>query len=251
MVAVRNGRVLRELDAAASSASTALSLLGGFELRMDGERVSVPSPARRLLVFLALGLRPMARIYVSQSLWADVTEKRADGNLRSALWKVSQLGSELVTVGGGQLELAPRVAVDYRESLALAHKMLDDPKSGTEPGVDENLLTRDLLPDWYDQWVIAEREQFHQLRLHALEDLCREYVARGWFGRAVRAGLAAVAGEPLRESANLALIRAYAAEGNVAEVIHHYRAYQDLLWEELAVSASPAITRLVDELTSH
>jgi DNA-binding SARP family transcriptional activator len=113
-----------------------------------------------------------------------------------------------------------------------------------EPGslegreLDEERFTRDLLPDWYEEWVVVERERYRQLRLHALEALCVELVARQRFAQAVQAALVAVAGEPLRESANLALIRAYLAEGNVCEAMRHYQSFRDLLWDELRVVPS-------------
>src|SRR6266571_3495035 len=55
-------------------------------------------------------------------------------------------------------------------------------------------LSIDLLPYWYEDWVLVERERFRQLRLHALEALCEQLTALGRFDHAVEAGIAAVAG---------------------------------------------------------
>lgn len=224
-------------------------MLGGFELRLDGRAVLLPKTVRRLLVFLALGHRPLARTYVSQSLWPEATERHADGNLRSAMWKVGQLAASAIAASGGQLALGPRVAVDYRRSVALARRLLHDPGSLEERESGEETFTRDLLPDWYEEWIVTERERYRQLRLHALEALCLELVARRRFGQAVQAGLAAVAGEPLRESATLALIRAYLAEGNASEAFRHYHAFRHLLWNELRVAPTSGTRQLIEELT--
>jgi len=223
-----------------------LGLLGGFELRLHGEAVPLPATARRLVAFLALATRPLARSYVSQSLWLEATERHADGNLRSALWKVGQLGGPPIQVSGGQLALGPGVTVDYRQSVALARRLLHHPGSLKERELDEEAFTRDLLPDWYEEWVVAERERYRQLRLHALENLCMELVARRRFGQAVQAGLAAVAGEPLRESATLVLIRVYLTEGNAGEAIRQYDSFTRLLWNELRVSPSSAMRQAVE-----
>ena len=94
--------------------------------------------------------------------------------------------------------------------------------------VDE-LVAGDLLPGWYDEWVVAEREHFRQLRLHALEKLCEQLTDEGRFGEAVEAGLVAVSGEPLRESAHRVLIRAYLKEGNRGEAIRQYEACRQVL----------------------
>ena len=61
----------------------------------------------------------------------------------------------------------------------------------------QDSLSTDLLPYWYDDWVLVERERFRQLRLRALEAMCQQLTALGRFDQALEAGLAAVAGEPL------------------------------------------------------
>jgi DNA-binding SARP family transcriptional activator len=109
-------------------------------------------------------------------------------------------------------------------------------------------LARDLLPDWYDDWVVLERERFRQLRLHALEALCRRLTEAGRFGAAVQAGLAAVAGEPLRESAHRILIQAHLAEGNPGEAVRQYHLYRRLLAGELAIEPSATIRGMVAPL---
>lgn len=223
-------------------------LLGGFELRLDGHPVPLPSTARRLLVFLALAHRPLARAYVSQSLWLEATERHADGNLRSALWKIGKLGAPAIDMSGGQVCIGAHVNVDFWDSLALARSLLNESRSVEDLLLDERAFTQDLLPDWYEEWVVAERERYRQLRLHALEDLCLELVARRRFGLAVQAGLAAVAGEPLRESATEVLMRSYLAEGNAGEAIRHYWWFQRLLWNELRVRPSPAMEALIEDV---
>ena len=109
------------------------------------------------------------------------------------------------------------MTVDHREGEALAHKVLDPSRELDEIAeVNEEVLSADLLPDWTEDWVLMERESYHQLRLRALEALCRRLTANGRFGQAVQAGLAAVSGEPLRESARQALIEAHLAEHNAS-----------------------------------
>ena len=66
-------------------------------------------------------------------------------------------------------------------------------------------LSGELLPDWYDDWVLLEAENWRQLRLHALEVLAGLLTAAGRYGDAAAAALAAVRADPLRESAHAAL----------------------------------------------
>jgi hypothetical protein len=62
-----------------------LTLLGGFQLRRDGNVLVLPLPAERLLAFVALRDRPLLRPYIAGVLWLDATEGHAAGNLRCAL----------------------------------------------------------------------------------------------------------------------------------------------------------------------
>jgi DNA-binding SARP family transcriptional activator len=226
--------------------AVALDLLGGFDLRVDGRTTPLPMPARRVLVFVALRRRALARSYVAQSLWANATESHADGNLRSALWRLGRAGRSLLDVRGGQLALYPGVEVDLHRSAALARSLLSKDSTVEPQELDEHGLCDDLLPDWYDEWLLPERESYRQLRLHALEELCIRFVSLRSFGRAVQAGLAAVSAEPLRESANAVLIKAYLAEGNTGEALRQYERYRDLLKQELDLAPTAAMGALLE-----
>jgi DNA-binding SARP family transcriptional activator len=225
-----------------------LSLLGGFELRCAGADVAVSRNGQRLLALLALQGRPLERLWVAGTLWLDATEERAGASLRSALWRLPQPGgTAVVEASTTHLRLARDLAVDTLELVALAER-LESPAGRGEHQPEPTLLARDLLPDWYEDWVVLERERFRQLRLHALEALCARLTEAGRFGAAVQAGLAAVSGEPLRESAHRTLIQAHLAEGNPGEAVRQYRLYRRLLADELALEPSAAIRGLVQPL---
>jgi DNA-binding SARP family transcriptional activator len=225
-----------------------LSLLGGFELRCAGHDVAVSRSGQRLLALLAPQARPLERLWVAGTLWLDATEERAGASLRSALWRLPQPeGAAVVEATTTHLRLARDLAVDVHELAAHAED-LDTPAVADGRGLDPSALSRDLLPDWYEDWVVLERERFRQLRLHALEALCRRLTEAGRFGAAVQVGLAAVAGEPLRESAHRTLIHAHLAEGNPGEAVRQYHLYRRLLAGELAIEPSAAIRDLVQPL---
>ena len=225
-----------------------LVLLDGFELRRGGRVVPVPMTVQRVLAFLALHDRPLPRSQVAGTLWLEVTEERATASLRSALWRLRRPGDTLVEVTPSHLRLAAEVTVDYREAVDYARALLEEAGGGEALDRNPGCLLRELLPGWWEDWVLVERERFRQLRLHGLEAHCRRLTRAGRFAQAVEAGLAAVAMEPLRESAHRLLISAHLAEGNRAEALRQYRAYQRLLREELALDPSPQIQTLLGEL---
>jgi DNA-binding SARP family transcriptional activator len=114
--------------------------------------------------------------------------------------------------------------------------------------LDPSALSGELLPDWYEDWVLIEREHFRQLRLHALERLCVELTAAGRFAEATEAGLAAVQGEPLRESAHRVLISAYLAEGNPGEAVRQHAFFSRILKQQLGLEPSDLMTDLMRAL---
>ena len=109
-------------------------------------------------------------------------------------------------------------------------------------------LSADLLPDLDDEWLVFERERFRDLRIHALERLSEQLSAIGEHADAVQCGLLAVEGEPLRESAHRALMRAYIAEENRASALQQFQVLERRLDSELQVGPSIATMELALEL---
>ena len=225
-----------------------LCLLDGFALQCGGASVELPFSAQRLLAFLAFQERPVLRSYVAGSLWLEKSEERANANLRAALWRLRQPGLQLVDATGAHLAVSDNVTIDIREALLQARRLLSGPTPLDGAAVDALVLSGEILPDWYDDWVAIERERLRQLRLHALEALCSQLVDRGELARAIDVGLAAMAAEPLRESVHRLLIRAHMAEGNKAEALRQYDAYCTLLWNELGVRPSSQLLELIESV---
>ncbi len=224
-----------------------IAVLNGFEVRANGRLLRLPMTAQRLLAFLALHPGTAQRLFVAGRLWPDVREERSVANLRSALWRLRRVGPALVEAAPLGLALAPDVTVDLQVASARAHQVIRHGPGDTAADTDE-LLVHDVLPDWYDEWVDAERERFRQLRLHALEALSERLLAAGRTGEAVEIALAAVSGEPLRESAQRTLIKAHLVEGNPGEALRQYRSYRRLIRDELGLEPSPRMTELLHGL---
>lgn len=226
-----------------------LSLLGGFELRAGAQAVStLTHEAQHLLALLALRGRHVSRDAVAGTLWADASQAHANASLRSAVSRLSTLAHDAIVVSGVDLALAPDVVVDLHEARALAHRLLDAESvlraEDLSAGAIE-ALSKDCLPDWYEDWAVLEAEEWRQLRLHALDALALRLAAAGRFGDAVAAALAALRAEPLRESACAVLIRVHLAEGNHAEAVRAFDQFRVQLVQELGVEPSPALRALL------
>jgi DNA-binding SARP family transcriptional activator len=173
-------------------------------------------------------------------------------SLRSSLWRLHSSGHHVVEAVGQQLQLNESVSVDVRETRSFAKVAQRHDVSLTsldQDSIDEFIDSGDLLPDWYDDWVFFERESLRQLRLHALESLCRRLAVAGRFQLAVQAGVAAVRAEPLRETAHEVLMSAHLREGNRAEAIRHFRTYTELIRAELDVEPALSLEALTREVS--
>lgn len=222
-----------------ASGAVRLRLVGEFELRGGDRALRVCPSAQRLLAFLALAGRPVRRTVVAGALALEADESRAAARLRSMLWRVPRPGGvALVDAGPQRVCLAPAVRVDYRETEGAV----------AAGGGELAALAEDLLPDWDDDWVVVERERYRQSRLHALEQLCLRHREAGEYDLALRAGLTAVSGEPLRESAHRRVVEVHLAEGNAAEALRQYETFRRLLRADLGLPPSPAIRALVAPL---
>ena len=235
-----------------ASDSFEVCLLGTFRFRWGAEMLPAEAGgSQRLLAFLALQDRAMMRGAVAGTLWPVSSEDHAHSSLRSALSRLSDFSREAVVVTPLDLRLVEGVTVDLRDARALAHRLLDPGAALYEddlgPGAI-SALSADLLPDWYDDWVLLDAEEWRQLRLHALEALAARLTARRHFGIAAAAALAAVRIEPLRESARAAAIRVHRAEGNPSEALREFDRYRAVLQSELGLEPTPGLRDLIADL---
>ena len=204
--------------------------------------------SQRLLAFLALRDRAVTRVAAAGTLWPDATQSHAYSSLRSAISRLDEVTRDAVVTTPHDLSFADDVVVDFREAQAIAHRLLDlgaAPRDFDLSAAAVTALSTDLLPDWYEDWVVIENEDWRQLRLHALEALADRLTENGRLGEAVHAARAAVKSEPLRESAQATLIRVHLAEHNQSEAIRVYENYRDLLQVQLGIQPTPGLQALV------
>lgn len=228
-----------------------LAVLGGFKFFEGGRAlVTLTSGSQRLMAFLALRDHTITREHVAGTLYPEATERHAYASLRSTLSRLDRRARDAVLASFTELCLAEGVTVDLRDAQALAHRILSRSPNLDDTDLDETAvraLSADLLPGWYDEWVLVEAEDWRQLRLHALEALAARLVDVRRYGDAAASALAAIRAEPLRESARGALIRVHLAEGNQSEAVREYDRYRELLKNELGLEPTP---RLRDQLDS-
>jgi len=224
---------LEQLDA------VVVHLFAGPYVTVGAERREVPEGSKQLLAFVSLRRRRVERRQAAGSLWPFGDEERAAGNLRSALWRLRRAGINVLVADKWSLALNTNVLVDLHLMEQWAARLIEGRPAGRDLTVSSWVTDAlDLLPGFYDDWALMERERIRQRILHALEALSERLAAAGRFADAVEAAMLATSAEPLRESAQRTLIKAHIAEGNLTEARRSYRAYHDLVHRELGVTLS-------------
>ncbi|WP_051551274.1 AfsR/SARP family transcriptional regulator [Nocardioides sp. URHA0020] len=232
--------------------SSRLGLLGEFNLSLEGERQDLWLTAQRLLALLAVVHRTKRarRATVAERLWPDAPPGRAGSSLRSVLWRLPRPRGRALVIGNAtEVWLSTDLKVDLWEAEEHAQLLrTTDPQALPDHRADLALFRDDLLPEWEESWLVAEREAYRQKRLHALERTAGLLCERGLYTDALDAGLGAVQSEPLRETAHRSVIAVHLAEGNHAEALRQYDGYRRLLADELGLRPSAGIRTLIAPL---
>ena len=149
----------------------------------------------------------------------------------------------MIVTGHSQLSLQSDVWVDAR---ALRDASAQQRRHGRLPEDDLLLDIRgELLPGCWDGWLVFEREQLRQETLLLCEATCARLLEAGDAGRAVLHALTAVSCDPLRETANLWLVKAHLACGNRTDAVRHARSYAALLETELGLQPPAELDELL------
>lgn len=221
-----------------------LTLLADFQLHVSGSVVRLPHSVERLLAFLGVSPAPVPRARTAATLWPDVEDQRANGDLRSALWRLRRI-TGVIHEENHRLSLAPQVAVDVSEMSGLTRSLIADRATPELVRLPDLVRADSILPGWDEEWLVVERERYRLSRLRALEQSAEALLERGRLSEALDAALAAIDTEPYRESAHRLSVRIHIAEGNHAEAIRAYHAYRRMVGDELGIAPSPLMDELV------
>jgi DNA-binding SARP family transcriptional activator len=224
-----------------------LSLLQSWQLRQDSSIVHVAPRQQRLLTALAIN-GPRPRSYLVGLLWPENSETRALESLRVSVHIVSQQIPGLLVNGGAVLSLSERVDIDLHRVRAQIRELSQVGLVGNAAACLHQLRDAELLPGWYDDWVIFEQSRLRQERLHAFLIIARASVACCDYEVAVEASGAALELEPLYESAVGLLIQAQRRRGNNASALRAFEKYQAKLKEDMGIVPSGTLRRLVADL---
>lgn len=223
-----------------------LVLMGGFRFEQAGSPVLPPLALQRLLALLALRGPFMPRHQVAGVLWPDKSEARALANLRSTLWRASDEISGVLVSESDRVGISGELGIDTQELERQCLASVDAVPQLDEIMAFTRTVAGDLLPGWYEDWVLFEREKQRQIHLYGMESLTDALLRSGRHADAVIVGLAVVACEPFRESAHRLVIEAHLAMGNVAEARRQLEMCRHHLRTHLGLDASPGLAAVFE-----
>ncbi|MCU1559161.1 BTAD domain-containing putative transcriptional regulator [Mycetocola sp.] len=218
-------------------------LFGFWHLSRDGHPVVVSTRQQRIIAALVVR-GPQTRRSLASLLWPESSELQASGNLRASLYRVSHELPHLIGTFGDLLALEESARVDvYRVRELIS--AIERPAEELPQEAGELLRTADLLPGWYEDWVLFEQERLNQQRLSALDNLCRRALIAGHSAEAIALATIASGIEPLRERSQLLLVRSYLAADDRASALKCYQYFRGLIHRELGITPSPRFAELL------
>jgi SARP family transcriptional regulator, regulator of embCAB operon len=108
-----------------------------------------------------------------------------------------------------------------------------------------HLRRAELLPGWYDDWVILEQNRLRTFRLRALVRHAQRWLDREEAEKAAEAARTALELEPLHEACVGLLMRAELELGNRVGALQTFESFKAKLTTELGVAPSAYLYQLV------
>jgi predicted ATPase/DNA-binding SARP family transcriptional activator/class 3 adenylate cyclase len=213
-----------------------------------------------LLAYLALHpTRIHSREELVERFWPDDDLDAARTSLRTALASLRrQLELPGTPTGGvliadrASIRLNPAaVAVDVAEfeaTLRAAEQLAEGVPRIPVLARAAEIYSGELLPGFYDDWVLPERERLAQAYRGLLRRLAGLLEASGEPARAIEYARRAVAADPADEASCRELMRLLSATGEPAAALRQYHQLERILREEFGEPPSPVTRDLAEEI---
>ena len=111
-----------------------------------------------------------------------------------------------------------------------------------------DLYCGELLPGYYEDWVLTERQRLFEQFLLALRRLVHIYEQTHEYDRALDCARRALNADPVSEEVHLALIRLLALTGQPAAGLRQYHEMEQILHRELDEEPSAAALALINRI---
>lgn len=213
-----------------------------------------------LLAYLAFySGRTHAREFLMEMLWPDADLDAGRNRLRMTL---ATLRRQLEPPGvpANSLLIADRVHVslhpdafttdvqDFEAALKAASHAVSETERVVSLQQAIDLYRGELLPGYYEDWVLTEQRRLADACISALERLVTILEKEGQGERGIEVAHRLMRADPLREESCLALMRCYVASGRPADALHQYRELESRLQEKLGETPSESLRALAQQI---
>ena len=229
-----------------------IHLLGDFRLSYNGNSLTTLLNTRlqTLIVYLLLHRHhPQPRQHIAFVFWPDSSEKQAFSNLRTIYTRLRKtLPQADLFLQADYQSMQWRLDAPFSLDVDEFEKAVDSAVtlSGWQTAV--NLYHDDLLPDWYDEWLVPERERLQQQFLLANETLLQMLEDQRKYHTAAQAAQRLLRYDQLHEATYRRLMRVQALAGNKAGALRTFHTCATLLEKELGVVPDKSTRDLYERL---
>lgn len=235
------------------SSTLEVRLLGAFQVKHNKKTVSISSrPAQSLFAYLILNAGiAHRREKLAGMLWPDSLEETARDNLRHALWRIRKSlppNPKIDYLLADDLSITFNGSADYWLDASALSKVSEDAATDELIAV-LSVYQGELLPGFYDEWVVLEREHLNSVfenrmtrLMSLLESENRWQEILDWGERWIKLGQ-----KP--EPAYRGLMSAHAAKADMSKVAATYERCVKSL-KEFGIEPSEQTKELYENLKS-
>jgi DNA-binding SARP family transcriptional activator len=211
--------------------------------------------AGALLAFLAYHPGQHNRDILAELLWPEHDPQLSRAHLRVVL-SVLRRSLEPDDVPNGAVIVADRHTAglnfenvtcdvaDFEAALQSASRDTNPEQQNADLKQAVEIYGGDLLPGYYEAWIVPEAHRLEELYFSALRRLTVALESQGQLDRALQYAQRGVIINALREDVQCDVMRLQAALGRPALALQQYREFERALKEQLNTSPGPRLREL-------
>jgi predicted ATPase/DNA-binding SARP family transcriptional activator len=240
-----------------------IEFLGGLAALSHSERITrfATQKTAHLLAYLAYHCHQShPREVLVELLWPECPSAHTGLTRLSTLLSFLRHHLEPPGTTAGAVVQADRTHIRLNHEtittdVAAFERLLDEAKTNAEGTAHLSCLQQaialyrgELLPGWYDEWVVREQTRLNERYLGALHDLAWSLEQKGALEAALEAIEKVVAADPYRESAYRLEMRLHMALGHPIAAQQAYRSLERRLKTDLAMAPSETTRELAERI---
>ncbi len=222
---------------------------------MGSQPIAVNSrSAQSLLAYLVMTAGTAhRREYLAGLLWPDQPDNSARNNLRNALWRLRRVltstSAESPYIVSDEISIAFNERSDYWVDTSVLECAASQ-RATTTDLINLLLLYRgELLPGFYDEWIILERARLQALFDQEMQRLLNHLIEEQRWTEILDWGERWIAFGQIPEPAYRALMIAYSALGDASKVAAVFQRCVQSLHDELGVEPSEQTRAMFEQLS--